>query len=215
MTSHVTYENVVFVRASRLLRMLLLLQNRGRLTCSQLAGELEVARRTVLRDLDALTEAGLPVVVTRGARGGVELGFNYRSRLTGLSAAEAEALGVILSARPVMLDAVELAHAAQAARSKLLESLPDGVRERAAAASARFRTEVVPPGELDPRLAPLAKAIREKRKVRVRGRGGTTRTIHPVALVLGASGWRVEDALGAPVPLASCGDINISALRFA
>jgi predicted DNA-binding transcriptional regulator YafY len=74
------------MRASRLLRLLLLLQNRGRLTCATLARELEVTRRTVLRDVDALTEAGLPIIVLRGPQGGIELGFNYRTRLVGLAA---------------------------------------------------------------------------------------------------------------------------------
>ncbi|MGE3178066.1 MAG: HTH domain-containing protein, partial [Vicinamibacterales bacterium] len=61
------------MRASRLLQILLLLQNRGRLTSAALARELEVARRTILRDVDALTEAGLPIVVHQGNRGGIEL----------------------------------------------------------------------------------------------------------------------------------------------
>ncbi len=64
------------MRASRLLRILLLLQNRGRHTSAQLAAELEVARRTILRDVDALTEAGLPIIVYQGNQGGIELGFN-------------------------------------------------------------------------------------------------------------------------------------------
>ena len=81
------------MRASRLLRILLTLQNRGRMTTLQLSNELEVARRTVMRDIDALGEAGLPIVVHRGSAGGVELGFNYRSRFVGLDAHEAEALG--------------------------------------------------------------------------------------------------------------------------
>ena len=105
------------MRASRLLQMLLLLQNRGRLTTRQLASELEVAKRTVLRDVDALTEAGLPVVVLRGARGGIELGFNYRTRLTGLSKDEAEALGVMLGQPLPMLADLGLGDAAIRARA--------------------------------------------------------------------------------------------------
>ena len=59
------------MRAARLLHTLLLLQNRGRMTSARLAAELEVSRRTVLRDLDAMTEAGLPVIVHRGRDGRV------------------------------------------------------------------------------------------------------------------------------------------------
>jgi predicted DNA-binding transcriptional regulator YafY len=77
------------MRASRLLQILLLLQNRGRLTAGQLARELEVDRRTVLRDVDALSEAGLPVITFQGQSGGIRLGFDYRTRLTGLDADEA------------------------------------------------------------------------------------------------------------------------------
>ena len=60
------------MRASRLLLMLLLLQNRGRMTSVELARELEVSRRTILRDVDALGEAGLPVIVSPGRGGGIE-----------------------------------------------------------------------------------------------------------------------------------------------
>src|ERR1700676_3735987 len=110
------------MRASRLLRILLLLQNRGRMTSVQLAAELEVTPRTILRDVDALTEAGLPVIVHQGAQGGIELGFNYRTRLTGLAADEAEAMAAIL-ARPIPeLGDLGMSEAGQRARSKLLES---------------------------------------------------------------------------------------------
>jgi predicted DNA-binding transcriptional regulator YafY len=204
------------MRASRLLRVLLLLQNRGRLTCAQLAAELEVTRRTVLRDVDALTEAGLPVVVVRGPRGGVELGFNYRSRLTGLSASEAEALGLILGAPTALLEAVGLLEAGRAARTKLLESLPDGVREVATQAQRRFREDPAEAPAEDPRVAPLAKAIRGRRKVRIRARSPSPRIIHPVALTLGRTGWSITDALDPdrPVALDECEDVNISALTF-
>lgn len=203
------------MRASRLLQLLLLLQNRGRMTCAQLASELEVNRRTVLRDLDALGEAGLPVVVLRGQRGGVELGFNYRTRLTGLSVEEAEALGVILSHPVPALSAIGLEDAGRRARAKLLESLPDSVRETALRSSreVRFVSKRV---RSDERVLALAKAVRRKKKVRVRATSEAPRAIHPIALVFGPRGWAVVDGLApdAPIPLSACGDVNISAHAF-
>jgi len=204
------------VRASRLLQLLLLLQNRGRMNCAQLAAELEVNRRTVLRDLEALGEAGLPVVVHRGARGGVELGFNYRTRLTGLSVEEAEALGVILSHPIPALAAIGLDDAARRARAKLLESLPDGVRETAMRSSqqVRFVPKHVSTG--DERVLALAKAIRQGQRVRIRATSAAPRTLHPIALVHGARGWAVIDELDPkrPIALRDCEDLNISATRF-
>lgn len=204
------------MRASRLLQILLLLQNRGRLTTATLARELEVARRTILRDVDALTEAGLPMIVHRGSHGGIELGFSYRTRLTGLDGDEAEAIGVWL-ARPVdELDALGMADAANRARRKLIESFPDLVRERAAAAARRFRFAVDPSPSADPRLPALAQAVRQSRIVRVRAFGPGERVVHPVALVCQRGGWLVEDELTAStIPLVECGDINVSARTFA
>ncbi len=205
------------MRASRLLQILLILQNRGRMTSARLARELEVTPRTILRDVDALTEAGLPMVVHPGFRGGIELGFDYRTRLTGLAADEAEALGVLL-ARPLDdLAPLGIAEAASRARRKLLESFPDAVRARAQEAAECFR--FVSAGEVptgDPRLTALAAAVRERRIVRIRAYQPRERVIHPRALVCDATGWIVEDALvpESPVPLHACGDINVSAKTF-
>jgi biotin operon repressor len=130
------------MRASRLLQILLLLQNRGRMTSGQLAGELEVNRRTILRDVDALTEAGLPIIVHQGNRGGIELGFNYRTRLTGLAADEAEAIAIMLT-RPVPeLAMLGLADAGERCRRKMLESFPDVARSHVDAALRRYRFEL-------------------------------------------------------------------------
>jgi predicted DNA-binding transcriptional regulator YafY len=205
------------VRASRLLQILLLLQNRGRMTSADLARELEVARRTILRDVDALTEAGLPMIVYPGHRGGIELGFDYRTRLTGLADDEAEAVGIVLS-RPVgRLAGLGIAAAANRARRKLLESFPDQVRQRAYLGARRFRVEAETGEEADdPRLAALASAVRHHRVVRVRAHGPQERIIHPVALVCRGNSWLVEDDL-APnesIPLDACGDINVSARTF-
>jgi len=205
------------LRASRLLQILLLLQNRGRMTSLALARELEVAQRTILRDVDALTEAGLPMVVHAGYRGGIELGFEYRTRLTALAADEAEAIGVLL-ARPLDdLAALGMAEAANRARRKLLESFTDTVRARAAEGSRRFRF-MAPTAETDPdpRLPALADAIRQRRIIRLHAGRRSERIIHAVALVCDRSGWLVEDALapGAPIALDDWGDINISSKTF-
>jgi predicted DNA-binding transcriptional regulator YafY len=186
------------------------------LTSATLARELEVARRTILRDVDALTEAGLPVIMHKGNQGGIELGFNYRTRLTGLAADEAEAMAVMLN-RPLD-DLVELgvADAANRARRKLIESFPDQVRERIAIAARRFRFENAATPAADPRLAALADAVRGAKVVRLRAHTRNERTVHPVALIHTADGWCIEDnaAGGQHVPLGECGDINVSALTF-
>ncbi|MBL8590445.1 MAG: HTH domain-containing protein, partial [Methylobacteriaceae bacterium] len=151
------------MRAARLLQMLLLLQNRGRLTTAALARELEVARRTVLRDVDALTEAGLPVVTHRGAQGGVELGFNYRTRLTGLARDEAEALAVMLSRPQPELAALGLGPAGARAAAKVFESQPDAVRATIETTRRQFRCEAGDWAPADARVAALAEATRARR----------------------------------------------------
>jgi len=204
------------MRASRLLRILLLLQNRGRLTSAQLAGELEVARRTILRDVDALSEAGLPIVVVQGNQGGIELGFNYRTRLTGLAADEAEALALILANPTPELAALGMAGAADRARVKLLESFPDAVRAKIKAANRRFNFTPSPVEAPDPRLAAMAQAIRDARIVRLRARSKRPQEIRPVALICSQREWRVVDARAAiaPIALSEWGDINVSAREF-
>lgn len=206
------------MRASRLLLELLLLQNRGRMTSVELARELEVSTRTILRDVEALTEAGLPIVVVAGRGGGIELGFSYRTRLTGLATDEAEALGVILGRDYPELAVLGLAGAGARARTKVLESLPDGVRVAAQEGARRFPVTAAPEAAYsdDPRLPALALAIRQRALVRVRAHTSRQRTIHPAALTLTRSGWEVTDALDPdhPLGLSDCGSINISRRRY-
>ncbi|MBM3785724.1 MAG: HTH domain-containing protein [Acidobacteria bacterium] len=188
-----------------------------RVTTLQLASELEVARRTVLRDIDALTEAGLPIVVHRGNAGGVELGFDYHSRLVGLAAGEAEALGVILAMPKSLLTSLGIGTAAHLACDKLMESMPQKVRARMQLAQRRFRFPAEADDPLDERLPALAAAVRDSTITRIHAKSDSPRTIHPVALEFKRAGWAVIDALDPknPIPISQCGDINISARRFA
>jgi predicted DNA-binding transcriptional regulator YafY len=169
-----------------------------------------------MRDIDALTEAGLPIVVHRGSAGGVELGFNYRSRFVGLDANEAEALGVIFAVPNSALTELEIVSAAHTARDKLLESLPELVRKRVRQAQRRFQFSAGPPYHTDARVAALAAAIRDSAITRIQAKSRTPRIIHPIALRCGPLGWAVVDANKPddPIPIDEVGDINISARRF-
>jgi predicted DNA-binding transcriptional regulator YafY len=199
------------MRASRLLHILLLLQNRGQMTAPALAAELEVHPRTIQRDIDALTEAGLPVITHRGAQGGVELGFNYRTRLTGLAEDEAEALALWLSVPPPQLASLGLATAARRARAKFLESLPDRSRATAAIATARFPLEAAAAPDPDPRIEAVATAIRLGRTLTLAARSAAPLRLRPDRLGCGPDGWWVAGPpLPAPVPIDLWGDINIS-----
>ncbi len=115
------------MRASRLLSILILLQLRGRLTAEYLAEEFEVSARTIYRDIDALSAAGVPVYGDSGPGGGFQLLDGYRTKLTGLGPEEAEAM--LLIGLPGAAQAMGLGDAADRARNKLLVALPGTSRD--------------------------------------------------------------------------------------
>ena len=191
------------------------MQNRGRLTAPTLAEELEVTPRTILRDVDAMIEAGLLVIVHRGAKGGIELGFNYRTGLTGLATDEAEAMAVWLAAMPPELAQLGLKAPAERARAKLIQSFPDRTRAVMAQAARAFPREgaTLPS---DPRVVAIAAAIRDGMTLRLRARSRAPITLHPQVLACGPDGWSVfGPPLAAPVAQAVWAEINISAPRRA
>ncbi len=117
------------MRADRLISIVLLLQANGRMTAETLASRLEVSQRTILRDMDALSGAGVPVVAERGTGGGWRLIDGYETKLTGLTPAEIRSL--FLARPPALLAELGIKDAADAAWLKLRAALPVGVREQA------------------------------------------------------------------------------------
>ena len=157
------------MRADRLLSILLLLQTHGRLTAGILAARLEVSRRTVLRDMDALSAAGVPVYAQRGGGGGWSLLDSYRTDLTGLTELEAQALFAAAPA-PALHD-VGLGRAAEAALLKLLAALPAHQHLGAAHTRQRLYIDGVgwgPRTAAAPHLHTLQEAVWRDRKVRIR-----------------------------------------------
>jgi predicted DNA-binding transcriptional regulator YafY len=187
------------MRASRLLSILILLQMRGRMSAEALAQEFEVSVRTIYRDVDQLSAAGVPIYAERGRTGGFALLDGYRTRLTGFTPAEADALllaGVGNAASDLGIGS-ELA----AAQLKLLASLPPDSGASAQRVATRFHldpinwyTRVEPP-EL---LPSLASAVWSDARVRIRyesWRDLVTRDIDPLGLVMKAGVWYLVAAV--------------------
>src|ERR1700754_4948635 len=125
--------------ASRLLSILMLLQTRGRMSATDLAREFEVSVRTIHRDIDQLSAAGVPVYAERGRSGGFALMDGYRTKLTGMTQPEAETL--FLAGLPGPAAQLGLADLLGAARLKLLAALPANVQPNAERIAARFHLD--------------------------------------------------------------------------
>ncbi|PJE94580.1 transcriptional regulator [Streptomyces carminius] len=182
------------MRAARLIKMVLLLQNRRSMTAAELAEQLEVSERTVSRDVLALSEAGIPVYADRGRTGGYRLVGGYRTRLTGLGRDEAEAL--FLSGVPSALRDMGLADAASAARLKVSAALSPELADAPRTAAQRFHLDAPgwwQPPETPGELPVIAEAVWDDRRLAVRYRRGdgetVARTLEPYGLVLKAGVW--------------------------
>ncbi|MEV4352631.1 YafY family protein [Actinoplanes sp. NPDC049596] len=180
------------MRAARLINLVLLLQSRGTLTAAELAAELEVSERTVYRDVLALSAAGVPVYAEQGRAGGYRLVGGYRTRLTGLSRSEAEAL--FLAGLPGPAGDMGLGEPVKAVRRKVLAALPPELRTASEAAGQRFHLDA--PGwfrenEPPPALTELTPAVWQDRVLTVayRRREVVTRTVEPYGLVLKNGTW--------------------------
>jgi predicted DNA-binding transcriptional regulator YafY len=182
------------MRADRLLSIVMLLQTRGKMTAGQLAGELEVSRRTILRDVEALSFAGIPVYADGGHGGGIALDEHYRVTLTGLNESEVRAL--FISGNAKLLKDVGLGEAAESTLLKLFAALPashqpsvDQIRQRILIDPLWWWHDTQPL----PFWGELQRAVYEDRCIHARYEDGsgavTERDMEPYSLVAKASLW--------------------------
>jgi len=187
------------LRADRLISLLMLLQARGQMTAQDLAERLEVSERTIYRDLDALSAAGIPVYAERGPGGGCALLDSYRTNLTGLTEDELRSL-FMLSVPGPLVD-LGMSKALEAAQLKLSAAISaarrtdvDYVRQRIHLDSAAW---FHPPEDV-PYLEPLQEAVWRNRRIRMTYRRADgqwiKRLVDPYGLVAKAHIWYLVGA---------------------
>lgn len=205
------------MRADRLLSLLLLLQNRGRMTAPELAAELEVSVRTVYRDVEALSASGVPVSAERGPDGGYHLMEGYRTRLTGLTDAEAGAL--FLVGTPGAAQDLGLGAVLTTAQLKLQAALPAELAARTRRIQDRFHLDA-PAWFRDadpvPYLAVIAQSVWEQRTLSVHYRGWHSevhRQLRPLGIVLKSGIWYLV-AVGTVTVTATATDETVRTYRI-
>ena len=180
------------MRADRLVSLVLLLRQRGRMSADALARELEVSTRTVLRDIEALSTAGVPVHAERGRHGGFALLPGFRTELTGLNRDEALALLTGQSGRGTF----GLSSALASAMRKVVDALPENNRRATHDAAQRFliepQTDLLARRQVNEDIPvtivdEVRLAVLSGRKLRIHyaavDRDPTWRTLNPLGLV--------------------------------
>lgn len=145
------------MRADRLISILLLLQTRGKLTAHALAEQLEVSERTIYRDMDALSSAGVPVYCERGPGGGCVLMDSYRTNLTGLTRDEVRSLFML--SIPAPLQQLGVGQDLRAAMLKLSAALPEILQPEGSRARARIHLDSFQPNQPTPHLGTIQDAM--------------------------------------------------------
>lgn len=187
------------MRASRLLTILMRLQLRGRISAVDLARDLEVSVRTIYRDVDQLSAAGVPIFSERGRNGGFELHEGYRTNLTGLTESEAEAL--LLAGIGAAAADLGIGEAAATARLKMLASLPPALGASALRVGTRFHLDPAAwysQGQAPESLPLLASAVWNDLCVRFTyqsWKGEVSRRAEPWGLVTKGGAWYLVAAV--------------------
>lgn len=181
------------MRESRLLSIQMLLQTRGRMSASALADALEVSVRTLYRDVDELSAAGVPIYADRGRNGGFQLMEGWKTTLTGLTPSESQA--VFLSGLAGPAAQLGLGPDVEAAKLKLLASLPSDWRDHSQRISSRLHLDPVDwyrEADPVPQLATVAEAVWGEHQLAMRyesWKSDSKRSVSPLGLVLKAGTW--------------------------
>jgi predicted DNA-binding transcriptional regulator YafY len=181
------------MRGRRLLSIQMLLQTRGRMSASALAAELEVSVRTLYRDVDELSAAGVPIYAERGRAGGFQLMDGWKTSLTGLTPSESQA--VFLSGLAGPAAQLGLGPDVKAAKLKLLAALPSTWRDQSQRISSRLHLDPVDwYRECDPvpQLTVVAGAVWGEQRLSMRyesWKASSVREVSPLGLVLKAGTW--------------------------
>ncbi len=184
------------MRADRLLSLLMLLQARGRMTAEALAEELETSVRTIYRDVEALSMAGIPVYAERGRSGGIALLERFQTNLTGLTDHEVRALFMLSIPGP--LADLGVREELRAAMFKLSAALPASRRQEEAFVRQRVHLDAswwFQAGEPVPHLETVQRAVWQDRALRLThtpstpAREPVTRQVEPYGLVAKAGVW--------------------------
>lgn len=181
------------MRADRLIAILMHLQSHGRTSGRVLAEKLEVSERTIHRDMEALSAAGVPVYAERGSTGGWELSEGYRTNLTGMK--QKEALSLLLSHSGFIARELGRQQDFDSAILKLLASMPVAVQDQVRSAHRKIHIDTAGWGETTTRpeaLQPVQEALVADKKLsftyfaKERSR---KRTVMPLGLVLKGKTW--------------------------
>jgi predicted DNA-binding transcriptional regulator YafY len=177
------------MRAERLLRLVMLLQTRGRVTAAHAAAELEVSTRTIQRDMEALSGAGVPVYATRGGGGGWALLKEYRTSLTGLTASDL--LSIVVGRPRGLLSDLGLDDPGEAPVSKLMDAVSSTGRERVEHARRRIHVDISSWSDVTYEALPvLQQAMWEDRAITMRYRASRSAfRVEPLGLVAKGGAW--------------------------
>lgn len=183
------------IKADRLISILLILQNKGKMTSRHLAEQLEVSERTINRDMEALSAAGIPIYAERGIHGGWRLSEQYQTKLTGMK--KEELMSLLLSNQDHLLGDLGILKHYETAFQKILASSPDSIRKESEVVRSRIHIDGAGWSQAHDTISCLSTvqdAVWSERKLAIQYQREdkiVERIIHPLGLIAKRNVWYV------------------------